>query len=173
MNRGHSADDYRRMVDRLRAARPDIALSSDFIVGFPGESERISRRRSRSCATWDSRSAFHSNTAGARHAGGAHAGASRGSRSKPRARSIIARPPRRAAARVQRRHGRPRVAGAVREAGPACRPIAGRSPLSAAGPRDGAGASRLATSRTGRDHWHRPNSLAGEVFSRSLSEGAA
>lgn len=40
MNRGHTADDYRRIVDRLRAARPDLALSSDFIVGFPGESDR-------------------------------------------------------------------------------------------------------------------------------------
>ncbi len=39
MNRGHGADDYRRIVDRLRAARPDLALSSDFIVGFPGESD--------------------------------------------------------------------------------------------------------------------------------------
>jgi tRNA-2-methylthio-N6-dimethylallyladenosine synthase len=39
MNRGHSADDYRRLVDRLRRARPDLALSSDFIVGFPGESD--------------------------------------------------------------------------------------------------------------------------------------
>jgi tRNA-2-methylthio-N6-dimethylallyladenosine synthase len=38
MNRGHRADDYRRVVARLRAARPDLALSSDFIVGFPGES---------------------------------------------------------------------------------------------------------------------------------------
>jgi tRNA-2-methylthio-N6-dimethylallyladenosine synthase len=39
MNRRHTADDYRRIVDRLRAARPDIALSSDFIVGHPGETE--------------------------------------------------------------------------------------------------------------------------------------
>ena len=39
MNRGHTADDYRRLVDRLRAARPDLALSSDFIVGHPGETE--------------------------------------------------------------------------------------------------------------------------------------
>ena len=39
MNRRHTADDYRRIVDRLRAARPDLALSSDFIVGFPGETE--------------------------------------------------------------------------------------------------------------------------------------
>jgi tRNA-2-methylthio-N6-dimethylallyladenosine synthase len=39
MNRKHTADDYRRIVDRLRVARPDIALSSDFIVGHPGETE--------------------------------------------------------------------------------------------------------------------------------------
>ncbi|HKY94603.1 MAG TPA: MiaB/RimO family radical SAM methylthiotransferase, partial [Kiloniellales bacterium] len=40
MNRRHDAADYRRVVDRLRAARADLALSSDFIVGFPGESDR-------------------------------------------------------------------------------------------------------------------------------------
>ncbi len=39
MNRQHSVADYRRTVDRLRAARPDVALSSDFIVGFPGETD--------------------------------------------------------------------------------------------------------------------------------------
>jgi tRNA-2-methylthio-N6-dimethylallyladenosine synthase len=37
MNRQHTADDYLRIVEQLRAARPDLALSSDFIVGFPGE----------------------------------------------------------------------------------------------------------------------------------------
>lgn len=37
MNRKHTADDYRRLIDRIRRARPDIALSGDFIVGFPGE----------------------------------------------------------------------------------------------------------------------------------------
>ena len=40
MNRGHTADDYRRLVARIREARPDIALSSDFIVGFPGENDK-------------------------------------------------------------------------------------------------------------------------------------
>lgn len=39
MNRKHGADEYRRIVDAVRAARPDIALSSDFIVGFPGETD--------------------------------------------------------------------------------------------------------------------------------------
>jgi tRNA-2-methylthio-N6-dimethylallyladenosine synthase len=40
MNRKHTADDYLRIVERARRARPDIALASDFIVGFPGESEQ-------------------------------------------------------------------------------------------------------------------------------------
>jgi len=39
MNRNHGVDEYRALVDKLRAARPDIALSSDFIVGFPGETD--------------------------------------------------------------------------------------------------------------------------------------
>jgi tRNA-2-methylthio-N6-dimethylallyladenosine synthase len=39
MNRGHTAADYLRLVERVRAARPDMALSGDFIVGFPGETE--------------------------------------------------------------------------------------------------------------------------------------
>ena len=39
MNRRHTADQYRRTADRLRTARPDLALSSDFIVGYPGETD--------------------------------------------------------------------------------------------------------------------------------------
>jgi tRNA-2-methylthio-N6-dimethylallyladenosine synthase len=39
MNRKHNAGDYLRVIERLRTARPDIALSSDFIVGHPGESD--------------------------------------------------------------------------------------------------------------------------------------
>lgn len=39
MNRSHGRDDYLRLLDRVRAVRPDIALSGDFIVGFPGETE--------------------------------------------------------------------------------------------------------------------------------------
>ncbi|MGZ3200085.1 MAG: tRNA (N6-isopentenyl adenosine(37)-C2)-methylthiotransferase MiaB [Croceibacterium sp.] len=39
MNRSHTADSYLRLLERFRAARPDIALSGDFIVGFPGETE--------------------------------------------------------------------------------------------------------------------------------------
>ncbi len=40
MNRQHTAADYLRIVGRVREARPDIAFASDFIVGFPGESDR-------------------------------------------------------------------------------------------------------------------------------------
>jgi tRNA-2-methylthio-N6-dimethylallyladenosine synthase len=39
MNRRHRGDDYRRLVERLRRAQPDLALSTDLIVGFPGETE--------------------------------------------------------------------------------------------------------------------------------------
>ena len=39
MNRRHTADDYRRVVGTVREARPDIAISGDFIVGFPGETD--------------------------------------------------------------------------------------------------------------------------------------
>src|SRR6195952_60146 len=40
LNRKHTPDDYRRVIDRFRAARQDIAFTSDFIVGFPGETEQ-------------------------------------------------------------------------------------------------------------------------------------
>lgn len=39
MNRQHTVEDYMRLLDRIREARPDIALSGDFIVGFPGETD--------------------------------------------------------------------------------------------------------------------------------------
>ena len=39
MNRDHTAESYLRLIEKIRAARPDIALSGDFIVGFPGESD--------------------------------------------------------------------------------------------------------------------------------------
>ena len=39
MNRSHTADSYLKLLDRIRTARPDIALSGDFIVGFPGETD--------------------------------------------------------------------------------------------------------------------------------------
>jgi len=40
MNRGHTADSYLGVIEKIRSARPDIALSGDFIVGFPGETDK-------------------------------------------------------------------------------------------------------------------------------------
>jgi tRNA-2-methylthio-N6-dimethylallyladenosine synthase len=40
MNRRHTVDDYRKIIDRFRNARPDMAFSSDFIVGYPGETDQ-------------------------------------------------------------------------------------------------------------------------------------
>ncbi|WP_296040766.1 tRNA (N6-isopentenyl adenosine(37)-C2)-methylthiotransferase MiaB [uncultured Agrobacterium sp.] len=40
MNRRHTGDEYLRLIERIRGARPDIAMSGDFIVGFPGESDQ-------------------------------------------------------------------------------------------------------------------------------------
>ena len=40
MNRKHTAEDYLGIVEKIRAARPDLALSTDIIVGFPGETEQ-------------------------------------------------------------------------------------------------------------------------------------
>lgn len=40
MNRKHTRDDYFKMIDLLRSLRPDLAVSSDFIVGFPGETDK-------------------------------------------------------------------------------------------------------------------------------------
>ena len=40
MKRGHTADNYRHRIKKLRAVRPNISLSSDFIVGFPGETQQ-------------------------------------------------------------------------------------------------------------------------------------
>jgi tRNA-2-methylthio-N6-dimethylallyladenosine synthase len=39
MNRKHTAESYIRLIERIRAARPDLVLSGDFIVGFPGETD--------------------------------------------------------------------------------------------------------------------------------------
>jgi tRNA-2-methylthio-N6-dimethylallyladenosine synthase len=39
MNRGHTSEHYLRLIQRIRSVRPDIAISGDFIVGFPGETD--------------------------------------------------------------------------------------------------------------------------------------
>jgi len=58
MDRGHTVDEYRRLVDRLRAAVPDIALSTDIIVGYPGETAQDFESTSRLMAEIDYDHAF-------------------------------------------------------------------------------------------------------------------
>jgi tRNA-2-methylthio-N6-dimethylallyladenosine synthase len=45
MNRAHTAENYARLIERIRAARPDLAISGDFIVGFRASAKQTSRRR--------------------------------------------------------------------------------------------------------------------------------
>ena len=113
---------YLRLVERLRAARPDIALSSDFIVGFPGETRRRLRGHARLVREVRLRRRLLLQIfAPPRHAGRRHVrqvaedgeGRAAGARSTPCSS---------AAARVQRRPGRPHPAGAVREARSPSRP---------------------------------------------------
>jgi tRNA-2-methylthio-N6-dimethylallyladenosine synthase len=40
MNRKHTSDDYRKIIEKLRKVKPDLLLSGDFIVGFPGETDQ-------------------------------------------------------------------------------------------------------------------------------------
>jgi tRNA-2-methylthio-N6-dimethylallyladenosine synthase len=63
MNRQHTAHDYLRLVARMRAARPDIALSSDFIVGFPGETDADFEATLALVRDVNTRKPFRSNTA--------------------------------------------------------------------------------------------------------------
>ena len=64
MNRKHTADEYERLIERIRAARPDIALSTDIIVGFPGETDAdFQDTLTSSPSAWASRRHFRSNTA--------------------------------------------------------------------------------------------------------------
>ncbi len=61
MNRRHKADEYVRLIERIREVRPDMALSGDFIVGFPVKPIRISKTRCGSCARSITRRPIRSN----------------------------------------------------------------------------------------------------------------
>ena len=63
MNRGHGVDDYLHLVETIRAANPALALSSDFIVGFPGETDADFAAHARARARSATRRPFRSNTA--------------------------------------------------------------------------------------------------------------
>ena len=134
MNRRHAAADYLRLVEKLRAARPDLALSSDFIVGHPGETEAD----------------FQATLALVREVGFAQAFSFKYS---PRPGTPAAGAPRQvpeaekerrlaelqallrdAAGDVQRRLRRPDAAGAVHRTGPSSRPDRRAVTVSSAGP---------------------------------------
>ena len=71
MNRSHSAKSYLEIIERVRAARPDIAISGDFIVGFPGESDADFEETLRIVAAVNYSQAFSFKYSRApRHAGG-------------------------------------------------------------------------------------------------------
>jgi len=63
MKRGYTSLEYRSIIRRLRRARPDVSISSDFIIGFPGETEPTSRARSSSPPIWTSTTRTASSTA--------------------------------------------------------------------------------------------------------------
>ena len=165
MNRRHTADDYRRIVERLRAARPDLALSSDFIVGYPGESDADFAATLDLVRESASPRPFRSNIR-------------RGpARRRRRAADQVPEPVkaerlaacRRCWPRQQRafneRLRRPRPAGAVRKAGPARGQLVGRSPylqsVHVAAAPERIGEIVPVTIRAAQ-----PNSLAGLVASR-------
>jgi hypothetical protein len=68
MNRKHTGADYLRLVERIRAANPDIALSGDFIVGFPGETDEDFEATMQLVRDVRYAAAFRSNIRRARHA---------------------------------------------------------------------------------------------------------
>ena len=151
MNRGHGADHYRGLIGALRAARPDIALSSDFIVGFPGESEAD----------------FEATLALVREVGFAQAfsfkysprpGTPAADRDdavpdevKARAARQAATPARRAETALQPRLDGPHAARPVREARPPSRPDRGPHPLHAVAPRGRRGRADRHRRRGDRD----------------------
>ena len=139
MNRRHTRADYLDIVDRLRDARPDLALTSDFIVGFPGETEEDFAATLSLVDEIGYSGAFsfkyspRPGTPGAdmddqvdeRREVGAPAAAAGGDRPQPGG--------------VQSPLSRPHLRRAVRAAGPPCRPARRPLALSAAGAGRGAG----------------------------------
>jgi tRNA-2-methylthio-N6-dimethylallyladenosine synthase len=137
MNRDHTAESYVRLIEKIRAARPDIAMSGDFIVGFPGERDgdfekTLELVREVGFASRLLVQIF----APPRHPGLGHARPG-GRRGQGRAPGSPERPARRAAEGVQRPAGRQGHAGAVREKRPQPRSNRRSQSLSAGGARGG------------------------------------
>ena len=148
MNRRHTRADYLRVIEKLRAAQPAIALTSDFIVGFPGESDRDFDDTLRLIEEVGFLGRVLLQVFPApRHTRRRNAGTGRAGAAIP-AIAGIAGADRRATGRLQRRLRRAKPRRAVRKSRAAsrtdCRPLA----LSAAGPCHG-------FRRADRRGWHR------------------
>ncbi len=169
MNRAHTAESYLRLIEKIRAARPDIAIVRRLHRGLPGRARRRLRGDARS---WSARSATPAPSRSSIRAAPAR-------RPPP----CPARWPRRSKAerlarlnalldeqqtRLQRPPGRQDPAGAVREARPPPRP--GRRPQSLSAGRSARGAPDR-PDRPDRSGAHRvvgPDSLAGALETRPL-----
>ena len=132
MNRAHAAETYLRLVERILAARPDIALSGDFIVGLPPARARpISRRPWPWCGEVRYAALFLVQIFLCRPGTPASAMPGTGRRSgQDRSPRPAAGPARRSAPRLQRRHRRAHPAGPVRARGTPSRPDRRPQPLS-------------------------------------------
>ena len=123
MNRGTPPAEYLRLVERLRAARPDLALSSDFIVGYPGESDGGFRGDARAGARGRLRPGLQLQIfAAARHAGRRRARSGAGGGEGPRGCRRCRRCCASSRRAFNRRLRRPDPAGAVHRPRPASRP---------------------------------------------------
>ena len=133
MNRRHGRELFLRIVDRLRAARPDIALSADFIVGFPGESDADFDDTMRLVARGGLRLGLLLQVQPpARHAGRGDARPGAGGGEGGAAAALQALLGEQARA-FNAAEGRPDRAGAVRRAGPQARPAGRQDAVAAVG----------------------------------------
>ena len=138
MNRKHTRDEYLAVIERLRAARPDLALSSDFIVGFPGETEDDFRDTLALIEDVGYAGAYSfMYSPRARHAGRRPRGPGSGG-GEIRAAAAAAGADHPPAARLQRRLRRPHRRRAARKARPAPWATGRQVPISAGNPGHGA-----------------------------------
>ncbi len=125
MNRGHTAKSYLRLIERIRKARPDIAISGDFIVGFPGETDGRFRAHPRTGARGRlCRGLFLQIFAAAGNSCG-RSGKSGGGTGQACPAASIAGPAAAPAERLQRRLRQPQAPGFAGKTGPRPGPVDG------------------------------------------------
>ena len=155
----HTAEDYLRLVERIRAARPDIALSGDFIVGFPGETEADFPETLELVEAVGYAQAF--SFAYSPRPGTPAAGGRRWRGGQGRAAAAAAGAARAAAGGVPGRPGRADAAGADREAGARPARWSAARPISTPRTLKRAGGERGREWRRGGWYWRRTIRWAG------------